>query len=209
MREEVRLPDLDGRERWALISATSLRFSGTTGQLVTLVDVSELKAIQEELRAASQTDALTGLFNRRFLYQRLAREIELVQRYGYALSIILFDLDYFKRINDTLGHRAGDEVLIRVSVVLKRCLREVDIAGRYGGEEFLVILPNSTVGQAREAADRIRIALKHEDWPYQGMEVTISGGVSEYDGGTLDAFIDSADTKLYRAKEGGRDRIMI
>nr|WP_240905943.1 GGDEF domain-containing protein [Thiorhodococcus mannitoliphagus] len=161
------------------------------------------------MRAASQTDALTGLFNRRFLYQRLAREIELVQRYGYALSIILFDLDYFKRINDTLGHRAGDEVLIRVSVVLKRCLREVDIAGRYGGEEFLVILPNSTVGQAREAADRIRIALKHEDWPYQGMEVTISGGVSEYDGGTLDAFIDSADTKLYRAKEGGRDRIMI
>ncbi|NEV61946.1 sensor domain-containing diguanylate cyclase [Thiorhodococcus minor] len=196
-----------GPERWALVSATPLRFSGTMSRLVTLVDVSELKAVQEELRAASQTDALTGLYNRRFLYQRLAKEIELVQRYSHPLSIVLFDLDYFKGINDTFGHRAGDEVLVRVAEVLRRCLREVDIAGRYGGEELLLLLPHSSVGQAREAAERIRIALKHEEWPYQGMEVTLSAGVSQYAGETLDAFIDSADRKLYRIKANGRDGV--
>lgn len=208
-QHEICLSGEEGQERWALVSAAPLRFSGTMSRLVTLVDVSELKAVQEELRAASQTDALTGLCNRGFLYQRLAKEIGLVQRYRHPLSIVLFDLDYFKRINDTFGHRAGDEVLIRVGEVLRRCLREVDIAGRYGGEEFLVILPHSSGGEAREAAERIRLALKQEAWPYEGIEVTISAGVSQYAGEALDAFIDSADRKLYRIKSEGRDGVAI
>lgn len=206
---EVLLPTADGRERWALISAVPMRYSGASSQLVTLVDISELKAAQEELRTASRTDALTGLYNRRFIYERLAKEIELVRRYGHPLSIILFDLDHFKAINDAFGHRAGDEVLIQVGIVLGNCLRDVDVAGRYGGEEFLVILPHSTRAQALEAADRIRTALARHPWQIDGLRVTVSGGISEYAGEALDAFVDSADRKLYQVKASGRDKVLI
>ncbi|MBK1721134.1 sensor domain-containing diguanylate cyclase [Thiocystis violacea] len=206
---ETGLQGSDGRQRWALVSTMPVSFSGSPSRLVTMVDISELKAIQDELKLASQTDGLTGLYNRRFLYQHLAKEIELVRRYGHPLSIVLFDLDHFKAINDAFGHRTGDEVLIQFAAVLKSSLREVDVAGRYGGEEFLVVLPNSNGQQALEAAGRIAVALKSVEWEYEGLQVTVSGGVSEYRGETLDAFIDSADKKLYQVKENGRDGILI
>ncbi|WP_052347989.1 GGDEF domain-containing protein [Imhoffiella purpurea] len=207
-RRETRIQKGDGEVRWALVSAKSIELAREPGKLITLVDVSELKATQDELRSASFTDALTSLYNRRFLYLRLAKEIDLVRRYGHPLSIILFDLDHFKRINDTFGHRVGDDVLVQVAGALRTCIRDVDVAGRYGGEEFLVILPHSTAAQAFEVAERIRHLLKGVVWPQKDLQVTISGGIGQYGGEGLDEFVDLADQWLYAAKERGRDCVL-
>ncbi len=205
---ETPIPGVDGTPHWALVSAIPLRFSGATSQLISLVDVTDMKKIQDELRAASFTDGLTGLYNRRYLFLRLIKEIDLVNRYGHSLSIILFDLDHFKHINDVHGHRAGDEVLIQVASVLRACVREVDVAGRYGGEEFLLILPHSDAADAMDVAERIRVTLRGLAWPQPRLRVTISGGVCQYSGESIDEFIEAADRKLYEAKDAGRDRVV-
>lgn len=210
---ETREMRIDGLQadgaRWALVSSIAMRFSSIPSRLIGLADVSELKAVQEELRAASFTDPLTGLYNRRYVYQRLAHEIDLAKRYGHRLSVILFDLDHFKRINDTFGHGMGDEVLVQVSRRLKDCTREVDVAGRHGGEEFLVILPHADLTEAAEVAERIRDAVAGIEWDVESVRVTISGGVAQYRGETLDVFLDAADRWLYQAKESGRNRILV
>jgi diguanylate cyclase (GGDEF)-like protein len=117
-------------------------------------------------------------------------------------------VDHFKRYNDSLGHQAGDEVLIRVAAVLREATREIDCAARYGGEEFLVILPETTMGGAVEVADRIRARLAREAFP--GGRVTLSIGVAEFPvhGETPVTLIASADAALYRAKHEGRDRVV-
>jgi diguanylate cyclase (GGDEF)-like protein len=168
----------------------------------------KLKAVQEELRAASFTDPLTGLYNRRYLYQRLSHEIDLACRYRHPLSVILFDLDFFKRVNDTFGHGVGDDVLVCVGGVLKACTREVDVAGRHGGEEFLVILPHADLAEAAEVAERIRASIARVEWSVEGLDLTISGGVAQHCGESLDAFLDIADRWLYMAKKSGRNRVL-
>lgn len=209
---ETREICLDGlktdRPRWALVSSVPMYFSGLPSRLIGLADISELKAVQEELRAASFTDSLTGLYNRRYLYQRLSHEIDLANRYRHPLSVILFDLDHFKRVNDTFGHGVGDDVLVCVGGVLTSCTREVDVAGRHGGEEFLVILPHADLAEASEVAERIRTSVAKVEWAVEGLDLTISGGVAQYCGETLDAFLDIADRWLYMAKESGRNRIL-
>jgi diguanylate cyclase (GGDEF)-like protein len=154
------------------------------------------------------TDGLTGAYNRRYLLQKLGEEIERAKRYGDELSVILFDLDSFKAINDTFGHRVGDEVLIKVAATLRACTRDVDVSGRYGGEEFLVILPHTSAASALEVAERIRGAVKALTWSQPELRVTVSGGVCEYAGMDVDGLVDIADQRLYRAKEGGRDRVV-
>ena len=139
-RRETRILTRDRSRRWAVVSAIPIRFSGVWARLVSLVDISELKAIQDDLRLASLTDGLTGAYNRRYLLQKLGEEIDRAKRYGDELSVILLDLDSFKAINDTFGHRVGDEVLVKVAATVRTCTRDVEISGRYGGEEFLVIL---------------------------------------------------------------------
>lgn len=206
---EVRFDGLEqDQSHWALVCSTPMTFSGIPSRLIGLADVSELKAVQEELRAASFTDPLTGLYNRRYLYQRLAHEIDLANRYKHPLAVILFDLDLFKRINDTFGHGVGDDVLVCVSGTLKSCIREVDVAGRHGGEEFLVILPHADLSEASEVAERIRASVAQISWSVEGVAVTISGGVAQHCGESLDAFLDVADRRLYMAKESGRNRIL-
>lgn len=205
---EIQVPIAKNTQRWALASSVPLHFSGAASRLVLLADISELKAMQSELRTASVTDSLTRLYNRHYLYLRLVKEIDLYQRYGVRFSIILFDLDHFKTINDTYGHHVGDEVLIRVATVLRQCIRTVDVVGRYGGEEFLVILPHSSIEDGRELAERIRVAIRDLNWTHPGLRVTLSGGICEYDGRQVDAVIATADKYLYQAKTAGRDRII-
>lgn len=207
-RRETRIHTEEGVERWALVSTTTLRISGRPSQLVSLVDVSELKAIQSELLVASLTDGLTGLYNRRYLFLKLAEEIERARRFAYGFSIALFDLDHFKGVNDTFGHRVGDEVLIRVATELRRSIREVDFAGRYGGEEFLVILPYANTAVALDVAERIRAGIDALTWSKPGLRVTLSGGVCEYAGTDIDTLVDAADRRLYEAKAAGRDRVI-
>jgi diguanylate cyclase (GGDEF)-like protein len=207
-RRETLIPTPGGGERCALISTVPVQVSEVPGQLVSLVDVSELKAVQRELELASVTDSLTGLRNRRFLFQRLAEESERVRRFGSRFSVILFDLDHFKAVNDRFGHGVGDAVLTKVAAALQGAIRDVDIAGRYGGEEFLVILPCTGAADAVMVAERIRARIKALTWPEPGLSVTISAGISEYVDQDIDALVDAADRKLYEAKAAGRDRVV-
>jgi diguanylate cyclase (GGDEF)-like protein len=207
-QRETAVPTPDGGERYALISAIPVQVSGVPGELVSLVDVSELKANQRRLERTSATDSLTGLWNRRFTFQTLAEESERARRFGSRFSIVLFDLDHFKAVNDTFGHRVGDAVLTKVAVELLDAIRDGDIAGRYGGEEFLVILPYTGAAEALNVAERIRTRIRALAWPEPGLRVTISAGIAEYRHTDVDALVDAADRKLYEAKAAGRDRVV-
>jgi two-component system cell cycle response regulator len=183
--------------------------------------ISERSRMQRELKNKlrfaleySAHDALTGLFNRRYFERRLRQESAHAKRHKRPFSIVLVDLDHFKVINDTYGHEDGDRVLCHVAELLGTCLREDDIACRYGGEEFVVLLRATPGPAARVVANRLRVSvsakpirlgLKEED-----RHVTLSGGVAaadERNGYNVDNIVDRADKALYRAKRGGRNRV--
>lgn len=168
--------------------------------------LSELLEKNRILKKMSEMDDLTNLFNRRMIINYLENEIERFNRYGTAFSMIMFDLDHFKCINDQLGHVVGDEVLVRFSLELKNHTRRVDIVGRYGGEEFLLILPNTKEEAAYVVAEKIRLAIENMVWQDE-IQVTISGGVLEYDKQEMNHFIHLVDQIMYHAKEKGRNRI--
>lgn len=164
--------------------------------------------LKKRLERMAVTDGLTDLYNHRYSYERLEEEIEKARRYGTRLSLIVFDIDHFKRVNDTHGHRTGDEVLKGVAQAIKASLRSVDIVGRYGGEEFIAILPNSSIEAARTAAEKVRRSVEVARFLGGTLSVTLSGGVVEMQelegGGTL---VGRADERLYKAKEAGRNRM--
>ncbi|HNR88489.1 MAG TPA: diguanylate cyclase [Spirochaetota bacterium] len=153
------------------------------------------------------TDSLTGLYNHNVIIDRLEGEVNMAHRYQTPLSVIMFDVDHFKRINDTYGHLIGDEVLVRISSVMRNRLRRVDVSGRYGGEEFLVILPHTEMKNGYFIADKLRKAVKDQQWSRSGLEVTISGGIAEFSDENPRDLIEKADRLLYKAKEHGRNRI--
>lgn len=168
---------------------------------------------REVLHEQSIRDPLTGLHNRRFLEDTLLRELARAKRKTHALSIVLLDIDHFKRINDTFGHGAGDMVLRRLGLVLQAYVRESDIACRVGGEEFALLLPEGPLPIATQRAEDIRKAvsdmtLKHDDQDL-GV-VTVSLGVATFPdhGTTADALIRAADQVLYEAKRKGRNRVV-
>ncbi len=167
----------------------------------------QLEAKNTELRRLSSTDALTGLSNRLRLDQFFERVLGVARRYGRPFSVVLMDLDHFKRINDTWGHPTGDEVLIKMGELLRKAVREVDIAGRWGGEEFVVILPETTVKQACLVADKLRVEVLELD-VLPVTELSSSFGVAEYQtDDSIEKLIGRADAALYRAKEKGRNRV--
>jgi len=170
--------------------------------------VRRLRESRKELERLSVTDGLTGLFNRRRLMETLATEVHRSIRTQEPCSVLMVDVDHFKQFNDTYGHPAGDAVLTRVAAILRESIREVDVAGRYGGEEFLLVLSNTTMTGALEVADRIRARLATE--VFDGGRITVSAGAARYpDGGrSAEALIMSADLALYQAKKEGRDRVV-
>lgn len=170
--------------------------------------VESLRKHHDELERLSTTDTLTGLSNRRHLMDLLSLEMDRARRAGQAFSILMLDVDHFKKYNDSHGHQAGDEVLARVSTVLRDSIRPYDCAARYGGEEFLIMLSASSLDRARESAERIRKQVRAEQ--FKDGSVTISIGVAEYPshGDTAEAVIGQADAALYEAKRAGRDRVV-
>jgi len=170
--------------------------------------VENLRKNREELERLSTTDPVTGLGNRRYLMKLLPMEIERARRAVQPFSILMLDVDHFKKYNDDHGHQAGDEVLARIGMVLRDSIRPYDCAARYGGEEFLIIVSGASLDQARECAERIRKKVRVEQ--VEGGPVTVSIGVAEYPshGDTEDAIIGQADAALYKAKRAGRDRVM-
>jgi two-component system cell cycle response regulator len=173
----------------------------------------ELAVLNTKLEKLASSDALTGLANRRYLFDRLAEAWALAVRKDRPLGCIMFDIDKFKLINDTYGHLAGDEVLKNLAGVFRTCLRTYDIIGRFGGEEFCVLCPETTTEEAAALAERIRLAVAESKCVVDGrtLSVTISLGVAGrsriHD--NPDALVVAADAMLYRAKENGRNQAWV
>lgn len=168
----------------------------------------ELKHNQDYLKELALMDGLTKLYNHSYIHERLSEEISKTKRHNLELSLIMIDLDDFKLINDTFGHKLGDSVLKKVASSITDVLREEDIAGRYGGEEFLIILPNTDNSSAYNVAEKIRNAVKNLKWEPKALKITLSGGVYSFSGETVNEFIEKADLLLYNAKDTGKDQIM-
>ncbi len=165
----------------------------------------------EEVKNMASRDGLTGLLNHRTFQERLKEEIDRARRFGQPLCLLMMDIDRFKDFNDTFGHLMGDEILRRIGGILSQCLRSIDIACRYGGEEFGVILPGVDIEGARTVAERIRREVEGLKIPTDGGRhgVTISIGIATFpeDAETREELIDRADKALYLAKRTGRNRI--
>ncbi|MDC7240420.1 MAG: ammonium transporter [Spirochaetales bacterium] len=162
----------------------------------------------ESLRYISIRDGLTKVFNKKYISEYLDEELKRSWRYESSLSIILFDIDFFKSVNDSYGHQIGDLVLVKTSEIFKSNLREMDVIGRYGGEEFLIVLPETDMQSAFELADRLREKIGEFTWDFDpDRKITISGGVVENLGESSIKMIGRADELLYVAKDKGRNRI--
>ncbi len=210
-----------GSTDFMMQNCTFLPIMGESGEVqavcITVFDVTDISIYQNQLKDAmvkledmSIKDGLTEIYNRRYIETQLAAEFDRCRRYDGTMSTILFDLDHFKNVNDTYGHLAGDEVLRKVSKALVDVLRTSDIAGRYGGEEFTVILPNTSLEGGMKSAERIRSAIEelHVEFEGQHIPVTVSIGVTEFrkDTGSHEAMLQEADNALYVCKENGRNQ---
>ncbi|MBW2252206.1 MAG: diguanylate cyclase [Deltaproteobacteria bacterium] len=167
--------------------------------------------MMEKLQKLAITDGLTKLHNSRSFYSQLEVEVDRFNRYKRSLALLLMDIDHFKKYNDSYGHLEGDKALVKIAQIIKSCLRKLDSAYRYGGEEFTVILPETSCEEAQTVAQRIKSALKDENFmPQHGKEakITISIGVTEYfPGEQLSEFIQRADKAMYLSKEKGRNKV--
>jgi diguanylate cyclase (GGDEF)-like protein len=173
----------------------------------------EIGLLQSKLREQAIRDPLTNLFNRRYLEETLDRELARAGRESYPVCIIMVDLDFFKKINDTYGHDAGDHVLRALATTLAEQSRRGDFACRYGGEEFVIVMPNITKRTAYERAKKLRRRLNSLQIPYEGhcLTTTISMGIACYpnNGDTRQALLRAADQAMYAAKQAGRDHILM
>ncbi len=177
--------------------------------------IAEKEALQKELEHQARTDVLTRLPNRRAFLEAFSRDLGLADRQEQPVAVILMDVDHFKRVNDAHGHDVGDQVLVAVADVLRRCVRQTDVPARWGGEEFIVSLPNCDAQDATVVAERIRATL--EQTPVLTAEgalaVTASFGVAAWHPALgpfeVDALVKRADEALYAAKEGGRNRVEV
>jgi diguanylate cyclase (GGDEF)-like protein len=184
-----------------------------TGKRIVTLERS-LRAVNEENRRLSVTDALTGAFNRRYLMEKLPQEIERSARYDHRVSLLMCDIDHFKRVNDTYGHQAGDEVLRSVVSLIRTQVRNTDWIARYGGEEFVIVLPETTYTNARKVADTLREALTQLPIDFQGatLNVTASFGVTGWENAvpaeaSVDAMVARCDASVYESKAAGRNRV--
>ncbi len=229
---EYRCIKRDGSYINVEVNSTVLRESSSEpfGYVFVTRDITERKKVQEELRRSKEEieqanneliksnyllqeqsirDSLTNLYNHRFIMELLGQEIRKTLQNKVALCLMMLDIDYFKRVNDNYGHQAGDRVLSAVSKLIQLNIRDNDYAGRYGGEEFMVLLPESRLMEAYDIAEKIRESIQNYSFTKKNLNVTISIGLTEYHSEDIKTFVNRADTLLYRAKENGRNRTEI
>ena len=184
-----------------------------TSVFLIVQDVTELAAYEQRLIEMNIKDALTGVYNRRYLETRLKEECERHRRHARKLSLVMVDIDYFKKVNDTYGHQCGDFVLKGVSAEIASHIRITDCLARYGGEEFCCLLPETELTNAITLAERFRILVESLNLTYQNtnqVNVTISLGVSELaDNDSPESLLKKADEALYEAKRTGRNRVVV
>lgn len=185
----------------------------TSLSLQTAMDVMRISLLERD----AVTDPLTGVYNRRHLDRRLSEEVSIALRYGLPLSVLLLDIDFFKKINDRHGHQAGDEVLVAMVKLVSKELREVDVLARYGGEEFLIIAPHTNLLDATNVAERVRKCVEAHTFSLPNglggvseIKVTVSIGVASSADGAADEerLVQVADKNLIQAKQDGRNRVI-
>lgn len=198
--------------------ARALKLHAARAQLrhneqVLQTQLGEIQALQGQLSEQANRDPLTGLYNRRYLGSTTMRELARCRREGHPLSLMLIDIDHFKRINDAHGHQAGDEVLRNVALRLSERSRAADVVCRYGGEEFLLLLPDMPQAAALELANRYRMSLETSPIPFGELRIqaTLSIGIATYPdhGQSPEDLIECADQAMYQAKTAGRNRVCV
>lgn len=213
---------ITGRAEFMYQNSTFIPIQDLTGNITSIclivydvteqaVNNLELAAANAKLERISKTDGLTGLLNRKAWEDQLTNEFDRLQRYHQESSLIIFDIDHFKKVNDNYGHPAGDEVIKCVAEITQKYIRKTDFAGRYGGEEYVILLPHTAVSAAEILAERIRKKIESQTISYESssINITMSFGLSQYDDSlrSATAWIDSADKALYISKENGRNQV--
>ncbi len=201
----------DGSEFWAEIVGRAVIWDGEPALQLSMIDVTERQRMEAELKRLATTDPLTGLCNRYQFSALVGQEIRRTRRHPQALTLMMLDVDHFKRINDTFGHGGGDAALQGLAEALREVLRDSDIIGRMGGEEFAALLLEADLQAARDIAERLRQACEQCSMPYRGQQIriTVSIGLSQWrpHEKTAEEALLRADQALYRAKRGGRNRV--
>ena len=196
--------------RWFIINETTLEGGWLFNILTEITSLKSnertLRQARDAARHAAETDPLTGLYNRRFALEQLQREIDHCNADNSPLSIALIDLDRFKSINDTYGHTTGDAVLCHFATCASDILRNSDIFARFGGEEFLLILPGNTEADTAEVINRLFERVAKADLQAQSVRYTFSAGIATCHGKPMNRFLENADRALYKAKDAGRNR---
>ncbi|MBA2380250.1 MAG: sensor domain-containing diguanylate cyclase, partial [Blastocatellia bacterium] len=217
----VSYPLLIGNRRIAVMNFTDKATGGSfeksdldllqaiAPQIAVAIDRTRLKDQAGQYKQLSVTDPLTGLLNRRYMDPRLAEELKRSKRHGFPLALLLLDIDDFKSYNDTFGHPAGDSALRKVAEVLKASLRGVDVAARWGGEEFAILLPNTKTDEAFLIAERIRVEVETAEMPKRRITVSIGIATESPEIDTSGELIQAADFALYEAKNRGRNTVCI
>ena len=189
------------------------QIEGIDNHILMLYDISERKVAEQELRKQATTDSLTGVYNRRHFYDLAEPIFNQTVRYERNLAALMIDLDHFKKINDQYLHHIGDQVLIAIANLIQNQIRSPDIMGRYGGEEFVILMPETDINESRQAAERIRhsVASKPIETDIGPVPITISVGLATFDHKqdvNIDVLVNRADQALYAAKQSGRNRVV-
>lgn len=213
-RGEVMNRRKGGEAYWENMAISPLRdrFGRISHFVAVREDITERRGREEDLRQLAHVDPLTGIGNRRYLIERAEHERLRAERFGSPLSLMMLDIDHFKRINDQFGHGAGDHAICRVARSCTEGVREIDVVGRYGGEEFVVVLPGTDLEGARELAERLRQAIGAIEIAApdgrRGRLTASVGLATHYPGDSLEQMLAAADAALYRAKSLGRNRVV-